>query len=188
MDITTYEQQFQDILESKNPQPPYDDAFYFKYLKLNYSRLKRWYKVGKIIPELASRIYQITEQQQWLLITEPWCGDAAHAHPFVGMLAKLNSNITLRVQNRDAENSEISSYLTNGGKSIPILVVRDKNGADIFRWGPRPAGAQALYSSQMNDAQLSDEEKKAALQNWYNKDKGLSMQKELLELFVENGY
>jgi hypothetical protein len=116
------------------------------------------------------------------LITEPWCGDAAHAQAFIAKLADVNPLISLLVQNRDAPASEIDNYLTNGGRSIPKLIVRDAKGNDLFTWGPRPKEAQNIHLRQMNDENMSKEEKKIELQNWYNKDKGESTQEELLEL------
>jgi hypothetical protein len=185
MDINTYEQQFQAIADGQMSLPPYDNEAYLNYAKLNNSRLKRWYKIGKITPELTDEIKAINSPQEWLLITEPWCGDAAHTQPFIAKLAALNPMITLTVQNRDAPNSEIENYLTNGGKSIPKLVVRDATGSDLLSWGPRPKAAQAIHLSQINSDTLSPEEKKVELQNWYNKDKGAGMQAELLSLFEE---
>ena len=83
---------------------------------------------------------------------------------------------------RDGNESLIDDYLTNGGKSIPILVARDKNGNDLFRWGPRPKDAQALFLANKNDESKSAEEKKIELQAWYNKDKGITVQEEILSL------
>jgi hypothetical protein len=182
MDISTYEKQFNTILESNNHLPPYDNEDYFNYVKLNASRLKRWYKIGKLNTELVALINKIEHPQHWLLITEPWCGDAAHAQAFIAKLADVNPRISLVVQNRDAPASEIDNYLTNGGRSIPKLIVRDANGNDLFTWGPRPKEAQNIHLRQMNDENMSKEEKKIELQNWYNKDKGESTQEELLEL------
>jgi hypothetical protein len=136
MDISTYEKQFNTILEGNNHLPPYDNEDYFNYVKLNASRLKRWYKIGKLNTELVALIKKI----------------------------------------------ENPDYLTNGGRSIPKLIVRDAKGNDLFTWGPRPKEAQNIHLRQMNDENMSKEEKKIELQNWYNKDKGESTQEELLEL------
>lgn len=166
----------------KNTIYPYDSDEYTNYVKLNKARMKRWSKVGKIAPDLAETLQNIQDIQNWILITEPWCGDAAHSHEFIKKLAEISPKISLVVQNRDAPNSEIDKYLTNGGKSIPKLIVRDANGEDLFIWGPRPKEAQELYMTQRADTSLSDEDKKRALQSWYNKDKGTTIQQELNEL------
>lgn len=185
MDINTYEAQFLDILNGKITISPYDNEIYLNYVKLNNSRLKRWYKTAKISPQLEAKIASIDKPQEWLFISEPWCGDSAHVQPLIAKLAALNPLITLKVQNRDGEGSEIDRYLTNGGKSIPKLVVRNYGGKDLLVWGPRPKEAQEIHLRFLNDASLSAEEKKIALQAWYNKDKGLSFQTEFLELLKD---
>ncbi len=182
MNLATYEKQFDDILDGINNSYPYDSANYINYVKLNKSRMRRWYKKGQLNPELEERILNIDQTLNWVLITEPWCGDAAHSHAFIAKLAELNPKINLIVQNRDAEGSEIDQYLTNGGKSIPKLIVRDQDGNDLFDWGPRPKEAQAMVMNFKNDDSISMEDKKIAVQKWYNNDKGTAIQEELNEL------
>ena len=182
MSITEYEKQFDDILDGSNNAYPYDSEEYINYVKMNKARIKRWNKTGKILPAIEATISKINQSLTWLLITEPWCGDAAHSHAFIGKLVALNPLINLTIQNRDAPESEINQYLTNGGKSIPKLIVRDENGKDIFIWGPRPATPQSMVMRFKEDLEMSMEDKKKALQIWYNKDKGVSIQEELNEL------
>lgn len=183
MNIETYEQQFDAILSGENQSYPYDNEAYLNYVKMNQARIKRWEKKGQILPELDAKIKAISEPVTWVLITEPWCGDAAHSHSFIKKLASLNSNIRLVIQNRDAEGSEIESYLTNGGKSIPKLIARDANGKDLFTWGPRPIEAQAMVMNHKRNPITDNETNTLNLQKWYNKDKGVSMQEELAEFF-----
>lgn len=186
MNIAEYEKQFENILEGENNAYPYDSEAYINYVKMNKARIKRWNKKAKILPALEETIKSIDEPVSWVLITEPWCGDAAHSHAFIGKLAELNPNINLTIQNRDADNSEIDNYLTNGGKSIPKLIMRDAEGNDIFDWGPRPKEAQDIVTRHKTDNTVSTEDKKKELQLWYNKDKGVSIQEELIELFSDN--
>jgi hypothetical protein len=82
---------------------------------------------------------------------------------------------------RDEEPFLIDQYLTNGGKSIPILVIRNEHGEDIAVWGPRPTKAQELF------LKLKEEGKEFAdikeeIQKWYNEDKGTEIQAELKSL------
>ncbi len=183
MNANQYIAQFEEILQGKNKQSPYDSEAYVNYVKMNQARIKRWTKKGKLIEPLANKVKHIDEEMHWLLITEPWCGDAAHSHAFISKLAELNPLISLTVQNRDAAESEIDNYLTNGSKSIPILVVRDAVKNDLFVWGPRPGEAQDMVMSHKTDTSISPDDKKKDLQIWYNKDRGVMMQKELFELF-----
>jgi hypothetical protein len=117
------------------------------------------------------------------MITEPWCGDAAHSIPFLAAIAEQSPKITYEIQLRDSDPFLINNYLTHGGKSIPKLIVRDLLGTDLFTWGPRPAASQELFNLlKSNGAQY--DEITVKLQAWYNADKGQSIQKELLTLIV----
>ncbi|MDG1332544.1 MAG: thioredoxin family protein [Crocinitomicaceae bacterium] len=184
MNWNTYISLFESILTKENTTAPYDKESYWNYTSLNFSRQNRWFKRGKLSDELVSEIENISEEQQWILITEPWCGDAAHINPFIQMASELNDKITLTINLRDGADSLIQDYLTNGvSMSIPILVVRDKNGEDLFVWGPRPKDAQALLMSHKTDDSKTAEEKKIEFQAWYNKNKGVDIQDELLAKF-----
>ena len=140
--------------------------------------MHRWEKKGELTDEMKTILSGITTKQNWVLITEPWCGDAANSVPLIAKMATLNSNINLEIQLRDSA-SEIDRYLTNGGKAIPKLIVRDVNGEDLFVWGPRPEKAQALVLSQKEE-DLTQDEKYANILQWYMKDKGGSVQSEII--------
>jgi hypothetical protein len=180
MNLQDYRNLFTEILSGNFATAPYNQDSYINYVKLNNSRMRRWTKKGVIAPELATAILAIDQPQTWVLITEPWCGDAANSIPYIEKMAALNPNITLEVQLRDSD-SEIDNYLTNGGKSIPKLITRDSAGNDIFTWGPRPAEAQALVQKQKG-SEASADEKYGEILHWYKEDKGKSIQTELLSL------
>lgn len=181
MHFKAYQAYFQSILQSTEPAPPYDNPDYINYTRLNWSRMNRWLKTGRINHELKSAIEAIAQPQQWIIITEPWCGDAAHSVPFLEMATGYNDRITVSYELRDSEPFRINNYLTNGSKSIPKLIIRDADGKDLATWGPRPAGCQVLYNQLMAD-KADFETVKTALQHWYNKDAGKGVQEELLNL------
>lgn len=179
--IQEYLDQFDEILNGNSANSVYDKKEYLDYVQMNQRRMKRWYKTGKLNTELCDHIEQQTEPQQWIIITEPWCGDAAHSVPFLHRLAMVNPTIELWIQNRDSEESEIDRYLTNGGKSIPKLIVRNAANEDLFTWGPRPKACQEIVNRQKT-SNKPFEEKLMELQTWYNNDNGRSIQEELLEI------
>ncbi len=179
MTFKDYQQTFDEVLAGKLLHSPYDDPHFLEYTKLNFSRQNRWIKKGEILSESIAAINSISTKQTWVIIAEPWCGDAAHCVPFIVKLAELNPLITLEIQLRDSENSEIENYLINGGKSIPRLIIRDANNTDLFVWGPRPEPATILFL-ESKAQQLSVVDQKVALQNWYNKDIGQTIQKEIV--------
>ena len=178
MDFQAYLAVFDGILNSKEPQPPYDDAAYLDYTKLNWSRMNRWLKKGELSPALADVVKGIPRSQQWIVITEPWCGDAAHSVPFIQLAAQLNPLISVDYELRDAEPFRIDDYLTGGSRSIPKLIIRDSQGADLATWGPRPVECQKLFD-RLRAENADFEQQKIATQQWYNADKGQSVQAEL---------
>ena len=181
MNFIAYQEIFQQILNDPQPPAPYQDPDYLNYVKLNWSRQQRWLKTGILNEELAAVIGSIKGEQHWTIITEPWCGDAAHSIPFLHRLSELNPLIKVDYQLRDSEPFLIEQYLTNGTKSIPKLIIADANSNDLAVWGPRPAECQALYTRLLKD-HVEMEQKKIALQQWYNTDKGVSLQQELITI------
>lgn len=180
MTYSDYSAIFDQILSGTLHHAPYDDPHFVEYTKLNQSRMHRWDKTGILTEECKSTIQSIEIPMHWILITEPWCGDAAHSVPFLAKMAAENPLIHLEIQLRDCEDSEIESYLTNGGKSIPILIVRNSLGEDLFVWGPRPETCRVVHHA-LKAQEITLEELKTGLQQWYNADKGLSIQEEMID-------
>ncbi len=174
---------FNSILEDANRKSPYDDEAYFQYTKMNKSRTNRWLKHNPLTEATTNYMKGILPVQNWIVITEPWCGDAAHILPVLYLMSELNTNIHFCIQLRD-EGSEIEQYLTNGTQSIPILIARDVNGHDLFRWGPRPKAAKELFE-KLKQAAKPFEDIKTAIQEFYNKDKGKGVQEEVVKLLKE---
>lgn len=180
----TYQQLFDEILDKGHRPYPYNNEAYLNYTKLNRPRMKRWDKQLILDEQLAVKLKALKTSQHWIIITEPWCGDAAHSIPFLIRMAEQNNLITYDIQLRDSEPFLIESYLTNGTKSIPKLIARDSNGNDLFTWGPRPKPAQELRTTLMT-SNTDLETTKIALQHWYNEDKGESLHHELTTLLSE---
>lgn len=184
MNYSTYKQLFDDILNNPNPSAPYDDETYLNYVRLNRSRMKRWDAQMVLDKRLVKQLEQISQPQHWIIISEPWCGDAAHIVPFLVKMLEQNELITYEIQLRDTAPFLIDQYLTNGGKAIPKLIVRDEAGDDIFVWGPRTISAQKL-ANDLKHANAPKAEILDALQRWYNQDKGESLCMELSILLKE---
>lgn len=155
------------------------------YTKMNVKRLQRWLSKGELLPETIELISKIDQKQHWIVLTEAWCGDAAHSLGFMQKMAELNPNITLEWRLRDENLDLMDQFLTNGGRSIPKLIARDENGKDIFNWGPRPAYIQKKYL-ELREAGIPYSEISIELQKLYNKDKGVTMQKEINALLEES--
>lgn len=181
MKFEDYLDYFDAILKNPSAYSLYQDEEYLKYTKLNWSRMSRWLKKFEPTTQAKDFVNAICEKQTWIVITEPWCGDAAHSVPQIFKLVEGNPNITLDIQLRDQEPLLIDKYLTNGGKSIPKLIIRNEKDEDIVVWGPRPAKLQELFLKLKAEG-LEFEAIKEAVQKWYNEDKGAEIQTELKAL------
>ena len=170
------------ILDREIVTPPYDREVYLNYVKLNKARMKRWDKRLILDGAMIDLIQQTTKPMHWIIITEPWCGDAAHVIPLLIKMSELNPLISYDIQLRDSEPYLIEHYLTKGAKSIPKIIVRDEHGADLFTWGPRPKAAQELLD-MMKNQQVESEKINIALQHWYNEDQGRSISSEIAKLW-----
>lgn len=183
MDFTSYLNYIQNIIENQDGNLPelYKNPEYFEYTKLNWSRMNRWLKTGKLLDETIAKLKSITSPQNWIVITEPWCGDASHIVPFIELMAKENELISVSYELRDSEPFRIEKYLTNGTRSIPKIIVQDAKGNDLAVWGPRPQECQAIFMSEKEKGG-DFESLKITLQKWYNADKGEKIQQEITAL------
>jgi hypothetical protein len=176
-----YAHLFDQILSGEYREGLYANEDYVNYVKMNQTRMKRWKKTMLIPDDLRQQVKKISSPQTWTIITEAWCGDAAHNIPFIVALAECNSAIHVRFVLRDAYPEWIERYLTNGGKSIPKVIAQDSEGNDLFTWGPRPAEAQQLLLA-LKAKDTPQQEIIARLQNWYNQNQGVDLFVEWAEL------
>ena len=143
------------------------------YTMLNDRRMKRWDKTVKISEAIKQDVSNLKINQTWLVITESWCGDAAHVMPVMNKVAELNSGIDFKVVLRDENDDLMNRFLTNGGKSIPKLIIIDNDSSAVLdTYGPRPSTATKLVADYKAEHGSLTPEFKEDLQRWYNKDKG----------------
>ena len=153
------------------------------YTKLNERRIKRWNKTLKISDESKKVIENFSKETTWLVLTESWCGDAAHVMPVMNKIAKLNDNIDLKVVLRDQNKELMNQFLTNGNKSIPKLIMIDNQSDEVVNsYGPRPTDATKLVNEYKSKHGKLTPEFKEGLQKWYNKDKGQNTINDLVAL------
>jgi hypothetical protein len=154
------------------------------YTRLNVQRMNKWDKITVINTELESVVKNNNASQNWLILVEAWCGDAAQNLPAINKLAGLNSNIELRILLRD-ENLEImDEYLTNGGRSIPKLIIMDQEFDELGTWGPRPEPVQQIYDQFKRDNTFTHDQFSISAHSWYGKDRNKTIQDELLSLLL----
>jgi len=153
------------------------------YTMLNDRRMKRWDKTIKVSEDIVEKVQALDTEVTWLVLTESWCGDAAHVMPVMNKLAGLNSKINFRVVLRDDNQDLMNEFLTNGSQSIPKLIAIDKEtDAVLYTYGPRPSTATKMVEDYKKEHGVLTPKFKEDLQRWYNKDKGQTAIKDLLRL------
>lgn len=155
------------------------------YSELNETRMNRLDKTIVVPNENSEKLQQLKREYIWLVISEGWCGDAAQILPVINKMAQYSEKIELKLVFRDENEDLINLFLTNGTKSIPKLIILDKNTLEVLGdFGPRPTQARQLIIDYKAKHGIVDEQAKNDLQLWYLHDKGLSTQKEILDLMV----
>ena len=153
------------------------------YSKLNNSRMKRLDKTFEISEKTEENIRNFSKNQIWIVLTESWCGDAAHALPVISKITENSNNISLRVLLRDENEALMNKFLTNGNKSIPKLIMLDADTKELVdTWGPRPSEATKMVQMHKEKYGILDAEFKKDLQVWYNSNKGVNIEEDILEL------
>lgn len=153
------------------------------YAKMNIQRMKRLDKKMKLNDETIAVLSNLNQKQIWLTITEGWCGDAAQIVPVLNRIAGANSNIDLRFILRDINLEVMDEFLTDGGRSIPKIIILNPETLDVLTtWGPRPQDLQAFFVEEKQKEDYTWSKLSKGLQLWYNKDKTEKIQSELMEL------
>lgn len=153
------------------------------YSLLNETRMNRLDKTIKVVEEVSKQLKNITQKQIWLVLSEGWCGDAAQILPVINKMAEETENIELKIVLRDENDSLMNLFLTNSNKSIPKLIILDAESLKLIAdWGPRPEPARKLISDYKEKHGVVDEPVKVELQKWYLQDKGISTQKEIMQI------
>jgi hypothetical protein len=153
------------------------------YCRLNETRMHRLDKTIVINEAIISKLKALQSNYIWLVISEGWCGDAAQLLPIFNKMSEVSNTIELKIVFRDDNENLMNLFLTDGNKSIPKLIILDKNSLNVIAdWGPRPKGAIELIQNYKEKFGVIDDTIKTELQMWYLQDKGLSTQKEIIEL------
>ncbi|MDT7828532.1 thioredoxin family protein [Pricia sp. S334] len=159
------------------------------YTLMNDRRMRRFDKTVKVDADIRAEIASVSRQITLLVLTESWCGDAAPSLPVMNKVADLNDNISFKVLLRDENTGLMNRFLTNGAMSIPKLIFLDAGATrpedkyiPFAVWGPRPLPAAQLVLDHKERHGEILPELKEELQQWYNKDKGQTILREITAL------
>lgn len=157
------------------------------YSSLNNTRMKRLDKTMIVAEDVIKNILGLHKEYIWLVLSEGWCGDAAQILPIMNKMQMISPKIDLQIVFRDENPNLMDLFLTNGSRSVPKLILLDKETMNVVgHWGPRPKGATDLIKSYKEQYGVVDETAKTELQLWYLHDKGYSTQREIVQMMIES--
>ncbi|MFN8777645.1 MAG: thioredoxin family protein [Flavobacteriales bacterium] len=172
--------QFRELLqqllsEDKSTGPKQSEEL-TAYSRLNEHRMNRWDKHFELSVDLSEKLARIPKGFTWLVITEGWCGDSAQTLPLLYKMAQIG-HIDLRIILRDENLWLMDQYLTNGSRSIPVLLCLDSDWREVFCWGPRPASIQQSFISMRHsqDPVYTYDQVKEAIHLLYARNNGQAL-------------
>ena len=186
LDYPSYRNLVDELLAQGQTTGPDDSEAMLHYTKMNVQRMNRVDKTAVLSEEILETLKGIKGKYHFLVITEGWCGDAAQIVPVINKIVEqAPDHFKLKLTLRDKNLPLIDAHLTNGGRSIPVLLILDEAGNLLLpKWGPRPAVLQGLLA-QWKAEGVEMPELAEKLHGWYAKDKTAATQQELNELLKQ---
>jgi hypothetical protein len=142
-----------------------------------------WHSVAErtgLFEEAVSRLSRSPGCWRLLGLADDWCGDAINILPVIARLADASPHAEFRIVPRDRFPTLRDRHLTNGSRSIPIVVVLDQAGEPRGTWGPRPAPLQRRFEGELRA--LPKDERYREIRRWYARDRGATTADEIARL------
>lgn len=182
LDYDTYRTHVETLVNEGKTSGPVQSEALAEHTKMGFQRMKKWEKIAKISDQTVDSLKNLKGNYSWLVIGEAWCGDVGQNIVALNKMAK-SANIDLKLVYRDENLDLMDKFLTNGGRSIPkMLVVNNQTKDVVGEWGPRPAHIQNWF---MDEKQKEDFDKNKTMEQvhlWYAKNKHEEIQREITEL------
>lgn len=150
------------------------------FLRAEMEQYELWREVYDhvLIPGWALESFLRSPVRRVLVLAEDWCSDAANTVPVVARLAELVAGMELRILERDRYPEIMDRYLTDGTRSIPIVISCTAEFHELGHWGPRPAALQEWVLAKRK--LMPTAQRYAYAWKWYAKDRGETTLQELL--------
>lgn len=186
LDYPSYRNLVDELLAQGQTTGPDHSESMLHYTKMNVQRMNRVDKTTVLGEEILETLKGIKGKYHFLVVTEGWCGDAAQIVPVINkIVSEAPEKFKLKLALRDKNLPLIDAHLTNGGRSIPVLLILDEAGNLLLpKWGPRPAVLQSLLAEWKTEG-VEMPELAEKLHGWYAKDKTVATQHELNELLKQ---
>lgn len=144
-----------------------------------------WEGIHRIasVPDWARDQDFTSTPRHLLVLAEDWCGDASNTIPILAKLVEQLPGVDLRILRRDEHPAVMDRYLTNGSRSIPIVIALDADFRELGHWGPRPGELQAWVMANRDSTPKG--EFYPQVRRWYARDRGESTLREVLAVTKE---
>jgi len=136
---------------------------------------------ARVPEDLVERARLVPGRRHLLVLLEDWCGDGVNTVPAIAALAAAVPGLELRVVPRDEHPALMDAHLTNGTRSIPVVIVLDEHFRELGWWGPRPAALQQWVLSEEGQA-LDKPERYREVRRWYARDRARTTIEEVVAL------
>ncbi len=163
--------------------PLWDTALTFERFVGESAERSLWsgiYRTARVPRWATRRAARLGRRYRLVILVEDWCGDASSTVPVIQRWAEETGTVEVRLLRRDEHLEVMDRYLTDGARSIPLVIVLTEGMEEIGRWGPRPAELQAWVmeerKARTSQAYFPD------MRRWYARDKGESTVREILDV------
>ena len=160
----------------ENDAIPYEE--FVESVEKNESLWKGVYRMAHIPDWAYEMACRLGPGVKLLGIVEDWCGDASNTIPVLARLGHEADCLDMKVIRRDEHPDVMDRYLTNGSRSIPIVIALDQQFNELGHWGPRPSEIQQWVME--NKDKVPAQERYPKVRRWYAQDRGVGTLREVL--------
>ncbi len=182
-----YLQLTRDIVEERIPRAGlYQADNTFRYTRSNLERMNKVLNGMVLSQKLYNLLSDLREEWVWVVLTEPWCGDASWGTPALYIIASASEHISFKILLRDQHPDIMKAYQTAGSDSIPKLIcLRKSDLKELGSWGPRPVMLQQIVLEGLSKPDFNYRDSVRAIHAWYEQDMTKSIQDELVDLIKD---
>ncbi len=177
--IEGYQSSINTLLQNA-PTLSAEEAQQLTYIQNNFETVKgilATYEPSAEIKILSEKLSSI----QVYIIMENWCGSSAANVPYIAKILETIPNVSITITPRDANEDFMNAYLSNGKKSIPIVVAFDKLGNELFVWGSATQ-KQTTYASTLQAQNLPFPDFIAAMKLWFADNNATAIEEDFTDI------
>lgn len=129
------------------------------------------------VPEWA--LTPPAEKRKLLVLAEDWCIDTSSTLPVLARWVEAVPGLELRILKRDEHPELMNRYLTDGTRSIPVVLILDREYHELGHWGPYAAPLHA-WVREHKPPVLEKGEYVKGKRTWYAHDHGETTIREIM--------